>query len=169
MTNLREYIRESNAIEAVHEESAIEETLEAWEYLQDIEDLSHKSVQRTHELIMRNREPDIAGVYRDHQAYILGGQRPTHPVAIESEMETLLAWEPADPLAAIEWHVAFEQIHPFGDGNGRTGRLLYFWHCQQLDADPVVWRAEDREGYYDLFEATVDPGARIADEESNGG
>jgi len=156
MVDLVEFVRESNAIENVHEESAIESTPDAWEYLRERDDLTHDCVCTVHEHIMGDRQPTIAGEYRNVQVYV-GETVPTPPVAIESEMEKLLAWEPADPLAAIEWHVAFEQIHPFADGNGRVGRLLYLWHCrEQLSVEPILWRAEDREGYYDLFQSTVD-------------
>jgi Fic family protein len=155
MVELREYIRESNAIESVHEESAVDDTVEAWECVSDLDRLSHDVVRQVHQRILGTRQPEIAGEYRDIQVYI-DSHRPPPPVVVASEMDKLLSWSPADPLEAVEWHVAFEQIHPFADGNGRTGRLLYLWHCRQLDATPVLWRAEDREGYYDLFESTVD-------------
>jgi fido (protein-threonine AMPylation protein) len=87
---------------------------------------------------------------------VLNGQTGT----VRSEMDKRLTWSPADPLAAVEWHMVFERIHPFADGNGRTGRVLYLWHCRQLDVTPVLWRAEDRQGHYDLFQTTVDLGAR---------
>ena len=72
-------------------------------------------------------------------------------------MDELLAWTPSDPVKAIEWHVAFERIHPFADGNGWICRLIYLWHCRErLAVEPVVWRAADREGYYALFSTRID-------------
>lgn len=35
-------------------------------------------------------------------------------------------------------HVAFEKLHPFMDGNGRTGRALWAWHMKQLGLDPFA-------------------------------
>lgn len=161
MVELREYVRESNAIEDVHEESAIDETVDAWECLTGEDELTHEVVKTVHRHILKNRQPRIAGEYRDVQVYV-GDRRPPPPVVVESEMEKLLSWEPVDPLAAIEWHVAFERIHPFADGNGRTGRLLYLWHCERkLGVEPIVWRAEDRFGYYELFQSSVDLDERI--------
>jgi Fic family protein len=155
MVDLRTYFSESNAIEDVHTESAVEKTMEAWEYLQSANELTHTTLQTAHEKILEDRQPEIAGAYRDVQVTV-GERVAPPPVVVESEMDKLLAWTPSDPLEAIEWHVAFERIHPFADGNGRIGRLVYCWHCRNLGAEPVVWRAEDREGYYDLFEREVD-------------
>jgi len=159
MVELREYFRESNAIENVHEASAIDATMDAWEVIRDEDRLSHELIKAGHREILKDRQPDIAGEYRTVQVQV-GESRPPPPAAVEYEMETLLAWDPADPIEAIEWHVAFEQIHPFADGNGRIGRLLYLWHCRALGIEPVVWRAADRDGYYDLFQTSVDPDAK---------
>jgi Fic family protein len=156
MVNIREFIRESNAIESVHDEAAVTKSLEAWDFLKSVDTLTHDTIKGGHELILEDRQPEIAGAYRNIQVHI-GEQLPPPPVAVEGEMERLLTWTPSDPLAALHWHIAFEHIHPFADGNGRIGRLLYLWQCsEQLDSEPIIWRADDREGYYDLFAATID-------------
>lgn len=160
MVELRKYVTESNAIENVHDESAIEETMAAWEYLKPKSELTHEVVKSAHDRILRNRQPGIAGEYRSIQVYV-GTSVPPPPIVVESEMEKLLSWVPSDPLDTLDWHVAFEQIHPFADGNGRVGRLIYLWHCQQLDTEPILWRADDREGYYALFDSTVELDERI--------
>ena len=48
----------------------------------------------------------------------------------------------------LEFHVQFERIHPFQDGNGRVGRLLMFWQCLQKDVVPFVITEELRLFYY---------------------
>ena len=55
--------------------------------------------------------------------------------------------------AAAYFHAKFENIHPFADGNGRTGRLSmnYFLVCH--DHPPIIIHEEDRKGYYDALEA----------------
>jgi len=154
MVDLREYFRESNAIEDVHDESAVDAAIEAWEVVKDEDDLAHETVQTAHRLLLRDRQPDIAGEYRATQVHV-GDSVPPPPVAVKYEMERLLSWAPTGPIEAVQWHVAFEHVHPFADGNGRVGRLLYLWHCHDLGIEPILWRAADREGYYALFQASI--------------
>jgi fido (protein-threonine AMPylation protein) len=78
------------------------------------------------------------------------------PGAVRAVVVGLLVTLTADQLEAINWHIAFEQIHPFPDGNGRIGRLLYRWHCTELDVAPLIWRESDREAYLALVQSSVD-------------
>ncbi len=71
------------------------------------------------------------GAYRDLQVYIRGAKFiPPKPTEAKKEMANLLRWynknkNKLHPLiVGAYFHAAFESIHPFVDGNGRTGRLL---------------------------------------------
>ncbi len=48
----------------------------------------------------------------------------------------------------LDFHVRFERIHPFQDGNGRVGRLLMFWQCLKADIVPIIITEELRYFYY---------------------
>ena len=52
-------------------------------------------------------------------------------------MELLERWEPEDEDECLEWYRCFEIIHPFEDGNGRVGKILYNWWLDKLD-DPEM-------------------------------
>lgn len=54
-------------------------------------------------------------------------------------------------LTISEAHIAFERIHPFSDGNGRTGRMLMNYSLLQSDLPPVVISSQDRTTYIALL------------------
>ena len=55
--------------------------------------------------------------------------------------------------AAAYFHVKFENIHPFADGNGRTGRLAMNYFLVINNHPPVTVHQEDRKSYYAALEA----------------
>lgn len=98
----------------------------AWEYAirqhRRGEPLTHRLVQEFGRMI----EPDEnhRGAYRTHQVRV-GGRLGTEPLALHAEMtEWLKGCHDIDPDEAYR---RFEMIHPFADGNGRTGKVLLNW------------------------------------------
>jgi len=53
---------------------------------------------------------------------------------------------------AAELHTRFVKIHPFVDGNGRTGRLLLNFELMKAGYPPAIIRKEDRLAYYDALD-----------------
>ena len=70
------------------------------------------------------------------------------PQDVENDLNNLLDWymesDKADLNRIIEFHVRFERIHPFGDGNGRTGRMIMFRECLNNNIMPFVILNEDK-------------------------
>lgn len=149
----KEFIKESNEIEGINSKNALATSLKAWNYIEKQDEITHEVIKETHKLILKDRQPEIAGKYRDRQVAV-GQSVPPSASKVPEEMDSLLSWSPEDALEAIEWHISFEQIHPFADGNGRIGRMIYLWHCKEhLNITPIMWRAKDRSGYYRLFQS----------------
>lgn len=76
---------------------------------------------------------------------------------VQEEMAELLdELQGVDELPALTvaayFHAKFENIHPFSDGNGRTGRLLMNYLLLLLGHPPIVIHEEDRKAYYDALE-----------------
>lgn len=55
--------------------------------------------------------------------------------------------------AAAYFHAKFENIHPFADGNGRTGRILLNYFLLMHNHPPIIIHEEDRKAYYSALEA----------------
>lgn len=62
---------------------------------------------------------------------------PTGGPLIVRRLNTLL-WRMRDGSDPWSTHVAFEMLHPYCDGNGRTGRMLWAWHMRALGRDPFA-------------------------------
>ena len=81
----------------------------------------------------------------------VGGLKVTNPADVETEMKKLLAWYNAQDKVTVETlaelHSRYELIHPFQDGNGRTGRIILFKECLEHDIMPFIIHNENRLKY----------------------
>ena len=98
-----------------------------------------------------------AGMWRNHSVRISGVHVPlANFIKIPELIERLcnaLNEESSDPVALLaRSHAAFEQIHPFSDGNGRTGRLIMFAQALQSGLVPPIITRERRSAYYKYLE-----------------
>lgn len=102
---------------------------------------------------------DISG-YRRVQVMIRGAEHipPAPQQVVSLMMELVYAYDldirgGRDPFEReAEFHIRFERIHPFEDGNGRTGRILLNRGLLLSDVAPAVISIDDRAHYLDLIE-----------------
>lgn len=118
--------------------------------------ISEALIQKLHLGLLQGIRPD-AGHYSKHPRALRGVDLAlTHPQDIPEEMRGLIRrWRRHKKMTLREigiFHVQFELIHPFGDGNGRVGRLVLAIQCLQKDFPPIVIENERKAEYYDVLE-----------------
>ena len=126
--------------------------------------LGEREIKDIHSLVLMHR-PQDKGMYRKIPVRIAGAVTSlAHPHEIEEKMKSLLQTndERKKDLHPIErialFHLEFEGIHPFIDGNGRTGRLLLNLELIQNGYPTINVKFTDRKRYYDAFDAYYDGG-----------
>ena len=147
---------------------------DAFLYVQEIAknnfELSEYVIKNIHALVLMNR-PEDKGQYRRIPVRIMGAYtEPVQPYLIEPKMNELIATNEArkQEMTTVEriarFHLEFEGIHPFIDGNGRTGRLILNLELIRNGFPPINVKFTDRKRYYDAFDAFYrdgDAGAMI--------
>ena len=81
-----------------------------------------------------------------------GNMQTTLPKNVQRDMIKLLEWyndlEKVTINEIIEFHVRFERIHPFQDGNGRVGRIIMFKECLKNNIVPFIILDKEKLFYY---------------------
>lgn len=135
---------------------------DAFEYVVTLADthspLTERVIKDIHSLILMN-DANNKGVYRSVPVRILGANHtPPQPYLVPVQMEHLIAdyetmkREKHIIEAIAEFHLRFEGIHPFIDGNGRTGRLVLNLELMKAGLLPVNVKFADRAMYYSCFD-----------------
>lgn len=135
---------------------------EAFEYVEELakkdKPLSEYDIKSIHNLVLADR-PEDRGVFRRVNVRIAGAlTNPVQPYLIEPKIGELLKnyqkWSKTMHIVECVaiFHLQFESIHPFIDGNGRTGRLLMNLQLIQAGLPAINIKFADRRKYYDAFD-----------------
>lgn len=125
-----------------------------------IKELHRVLIQNTYDM-RRWQLGERPGEYKLHD-YVTGKlEIGAAPEDVAEEMDELLLelTEISDRnvlTAAAYFHAKFENIHPFADGNGRTGRLAMNYFLIMHNHPPIIIHEEDRRDYFAALEAWDD-------------
>ena len=118
------------------------------------EDLSEKLIKKFHYELKSGVFEDKANGYNigEYKARtkIAGTMQTSLPVNVSGDMKELLIWykNSEKNLRTIAlFHLKYEKIHPFQDGNGRTGRVILFREALKNDIIPPIIHDENRVEY----------------------
>lgn len=118
------------------------------------EPLSEKLIKDFHYQLKSGVFEDRANGYAigdyKQRANMIGMYKTVLPGEVGQYMKDLLQWyqdSEKNLKTLAEFHARYECIHPFQDGNGRTGRMILFRECLKADLAPVVILEQHREKY----------------------
>ena len=137
--------------EAINHKAALELL---FEHLKENVELDERFIKRINETINKNIK-DTEG-YRKVSVLIRGSEHiPPEPEKVPNLMNYFIynyLHDESDIFDKIaRYHIEFEKIHPFEDGNGRTGRLFMNYELLRNDLPPVVISKDDRVKYFELI------------------
>jgi Fic family protein len=129
------------------------------EIMEQKDDLSLSLVKKWHKKLFQQTKPDIAGILRDHDVQISQSKfiPPPH-TTVNFLISGFFTWynsskkklHPVELAALV--HLKFVTIHPFGDGNGRTTRLMMNYVLNAFDYPLMDVDYADRRSYYTALE-----------------
>lgn len=137
--------------EAINHKKALEMV---FNNLKDAKTFDERFIKEINKIIIEN----IKGTdgYRKVQVFIRGSEHiPPEPEKIPNLMNYFIYNYNNDEQDVFykiaKYHIEFEKIHPFEDGNGRTGRLLINYELIKNNIAPVVIEKDDRIKYFEFI------------------
>lgn len=157
-------IYETNSIGITEEPVAVDDVIEAVNHFQcidriiqrAIEPLTEEFILELHKILKTGTSDSrldwfAVGAYKKVPNEV-GGRDTTPPQEVPEAMEQLLTEYHSNREKQLEdlidFHVRFEHIHPFQDGNGRVGRLILFKECLRYGVVPFVIQDDLKMFYY---------------------
>lgn len=158
------YIYETNTIGLEKEPANIDDIMETvnhfqcFDYMLDCADstLDEEFIKNIHKILKTNTSDSRlswfnVGEYKARKNMV-GDIETVPPEKIKSEMIKLLNWywkkENITFEDILDFHVKFELIHPFQDGNGRVGRIIMFKECLKYNIIPFIIEDNLKMFYY---------------------
>ena len=158
------YIFETNTLNVTTEGARVDDIMETVNHFRCIdyiidhatEKITEPHIKQLHKILKTNTSDSqkswfAVGDYK-RLANEVGGEETVLPNEVHTRMKELLAeYNNLKTITfdnILDFHVQFERIHPFQDGNGRIGRLVIFWQCLQAAIVPFIISEDLRLFYY---------------------
>jgi Fic family protein len=131
-------------------------SIQSREYVRNNTRITEHEIKKLHYKLLIDQQA-VSGEYRTYNVMIRG-HRPTAYEKVPYKMVQLVdnigTFEDEHPIeAAAFFHLRLEKIHPFGDGNGRVGRLLLNTMLEQAGYPAVLFDVAQKQQYYEALEA----------------
>ncbi|MEI6296542.1 MAG: Fic family protein [bacterium] len=120
-------------------------------------DASKEIILFIHKMLLTAIRDEIAGRFRAQGEYVrVGSYVAPAPEHVEMMIDGIISkysnsYETYFIEKISEFHLEFENIHPFNDGNGRIGRVLINWQFVRQGFPPIIVRNKEKSDYYDSF------------------
>lgn len=145
------------SVREIFEAKNLARVMEYFELKRNELSLTTETILLVHKMLIENIDDNIAGHFRTKNEYVRVGSHiapaPEHVErmvdAILSEYESNIDDYPIDKIA--KFHLDFERIHPFLDGNGRIGRVIVNFQLNKLGFPNLIIRDKEKKIYYQSF------------------
>ena len=154
MKNLCKFLEESNKIEGVYDKDSLEQAKLSWEHCIKQDKLTLSAILKTHAILMKNQNirKNQKGKLRT-QGVFVGNRLCPHYSDVPRLIDYWIAnleQSKSQKDFKID-HINYENIHPFIDGNGRTGRIFMNWQRIKVGLPLLVIKESEKQKYYKWF------------------
>lgn len=161
---LDEEVSRNVSVREVFEAKNLARVIEYMNLAGDKLPLTSETILMFHKMLLENIDDNIAGRFRLKNEYVRVGSHIAPPPehvermidAILSKYENNIDDYPLDKIA--KFHLDFETIHPFLDGNGRIGRVMVNFQLNRFGFPNILIRDKEKKTYYQAFREYNDSG-----------